>query len=91
MGTETTGGWYRAPATFRPLLASLGLPGLGGAAETVPPSRPQPTTVADAGNAGPAHRTPWLAIVAGAIGLCIAATAVALVRRSSRPHVTSPR
>jgi hypothetical protein len=91
LGTETTGGWYRASATFRPLLASLGVPGLSGAAETVPPSHPQPTTVADAGNAGPAHRTPWLAIVAGAIGLCIAATAVAVVRRSSRPRVTSPR
>jgi hypothetical protein len=98
LGTTTTGGWYHAPDTFRPLLTSLGVPGLTGAAAT--PSRTQPSSVAnathaantaDAGTVAPAHRTRWLVIAAGAIAVCVVAMAVALLRRSSRPRVTSPR
>ncbi len=98
LGTTTTGGWYHAPDTFRPLLTSLGVPGLSTAATT--PSRPQPTSLANPANAAnaadasavaPAHRTRWLVIAAGVIGMCVAVIAVALLRRSSRPRVTSPR
>jgi hypothetical protein len=101
LGTKTTGGWYHAPDSFRPLLTSLGVPGLTGAAATK--SRPQPTSVANAanaanagdavnaGSAAPSHRTRWLVIAAGAIGVCVALLAAALLRRSSRPRVTSPR
>jgi hypothetical protein len=91
LGTMTTGGWFRAPATFRPLLTSLGVPGVGSGAEAAAPTHPQPTTVAGAGNATPAHRTPWLIIAVGAIVACVAVAAVALLRRSSRPRVISPR
>jgi hypothetical protein len=91
LGTTTTGGWYRAPATFRPLLTSLGVPGLGNGAVAAAPSHPRPTTVAGAGNATPVHRTPWLIIAVGVIVACVAATAVALLRRSSRPRVASSR
>jgi hypothetical protein len=101
LGTRTTGGWYRAPDTFRSLLTSLGVPGLTAAEAT--PNRPQPTSVANAANAAnaantanvgtvaPSHRTRWLVIAAGAIGVCVAVMVVALLRRSSRPRVTSPR
>lgn len=98
LGTKTTGGWYRAPETFRPLLTSLGVPGLTAAATA--PSRPQPTSsanavnaanAANAGSVAPAHRTRWLVIAAGAIGVCVVVMAVALLRRSSRPRATSPR
>ena len=93
LGTSTTGGWHRAPATFRPLLTSLGVPGVGIGAETAAPSHPQPTTVAraGAGNATPVHRVPWLIIAVGIIVACVAATVVVLLRRSSRPRVASPR
>ena len=104
LGTKTTGGWYHTPDTFRPLLTSLGVPGLTAAATAQ--TRPQPTSsanAANAGNAAPAanadgagavvasHKTRWLVIAAAAIGLCVAVTAVALLRRSSRRTVTSPR
>jgi len=95
LGTKTTGGWYRAADTFRPLLTSLGVPGLTAAATT--PSRPQPTSVANPANASNAravaapHRTRWLVIAASAISLCVAVVAVALLRRPSRPTATSPR
>jgi hypothetical protein len=101
LGTRTTGGWYRAPDTFRSLLTSLGVPGLTAAEAT--PNRLQPTSVANAANAAnaantanvgtvaPSHRTRWLVIAAGAIGVCVAVMVVALLRRSSRPRVTSPR
>ena len=49
LGTKTTGGWYHAPDTFRPLLTSLGVPGLTATATT--PSRPQPTVAGNAENA----------------------------------------
>jgi hypothetical protein len=100
LGTTTTGGWYRAPDTFRPLLTSLGVPGLTAAAT---PSHPQPTstantpqaaTAADASNVGtaaPAHATRWLIIGAGAIGICAVVMTVALLWRSSRSRVISPR
>jgi hypothetical protein len=102
LGTKTTGGWYRAPDTFRPLLTSLGVPGLSAAAAI--PSHAQPTSTgnapdaanaADTANAGTApaadHGTRWLVIAAGATGVCGAVLAVALLRRSSRPRVTSVR
>lgn len=98
LGTKTTGGWYHAPDTFRPLLTSLGVPGLTVSATA--PSRAQPTAAGNAANAGnaadaatvaPSHRTRWLVIAAGAIGVCVVVMAVALLRRSSRPRVTSPR
>jgi len=95
LGTKTTGGWYRAPDTFRPLLTSLGVPGLTAAATA--PSRPQPTSVASATNAAnagtvaPAHRMRWLVIAGAAIGVCVVVLAVTLLRRTSRPRVTSPR
>jgi hypothetical protein len=100
LGTKTTGGWYRAPDTFRPLLTSLGVPGLTAAAAN--PSRPQPTSAGNAANAAnaagadnaanaaPARRAPWLVITAGAIGVCVAVMVIAVLRRS-RPRVTSPR
>lgn len=93
LGTKTTGGWYHAPDTFRPLLTALGVPGLTAAAATA--SRPQPTTTANAANAAgtaaQAHWTRWLVIAAGAIAVCVAVMAVAFLRRSSRSRVTSPR
>lgn len=101
LGTTTTGGWYRAPDTFRALLTALGVPGLTAAAAAA--SRPQPTSAAiwtgadnaagadNANKAAPARRTPWLVIAAGAIGVCVVVMAVALLRRTSRPRVTTPR
>ncbi len=101
LGTKTTGGWYHAPDTFRPLLTSLGVPGLTAAATA--PSRPQPTSSANAGNAAQAanaanagavaqsHRTRWLLIAAGVIGVCVVVMAITLLRRSSRSRVPSPR
>jgi hypothetical protein len=89
LGTKTTGGWYRAPATFNALLKSLGVPDLVGAVASAP-ARPQPTSVGNvAGNATPAHSPPWLAIIAGAIGACVLAAAVMLIRRSSRARLSS--
>lgn len=101
LGTTTTGGWYRAPDTLRSLLTSLGVPGLTAAAVTA--SRPPTTNAAigagvdnaagadNANKAAPARRTPWLVFAAGAIGVCVVVMAVALLRRTLRPTMTSPR
>ena len=45
LGTKTTGGWYHAPDTFRPLLTAIGVPGLSAAAAV--PSSPQSINAAN--------------------------------------------
>jgi hypothetical protein len=91
-GNTTSGGWYRAPASFSALLTTLGLPRVP---DAVPVPSPSATTAAVAANVAErtttADRTPWFAIGAALIGACVVAAAVFAVARRSKARVPSHR
>jgi len=95
LGTKTTAGWYHAPGSFRALLTSIGVPGLGrpatGANVTATPAPTQPGAAANATReSAPTSGVPWAAIIGGAAAACmIAALGVVLMRRSSRTGLAS--
>jgi hypothetical protein len=95
LGTKTTAGWYHAPGSFRALLTSIGVPGLGrpaaGTNVTATPPPAQPAAAANATREStPASGVPWAAIIGGAATACvIVALGVVLMRRSARTRLAS--